>query len=76
MPPRPNDAVSCIVMAVQNFRGEVLFAGVEGCDIDALVARSLEDAAYDASPLPLPANRACHEAEIRVRIEHFGQPGQ
>ena len=58
------------------FQYRLRFAGVEGCDADLLVTRSLEYAAYEASPLPLPANRACHEAEIRVRIEHFAQPEQ
>ena len=74
--PRPYDSLSCIVVIVQNFRGEVLYAGIEGCEVDGVVARSLEDAAYEASPLPLPASKACREPEIRVRIEHYADPVQ
>ena len=74
--PRPYESLSCIVVIVQNFRGEVLYAGVEGCEVDGVVARSLEDAAYEASPLPLPASKACREPEIRVRIEYYADPVQ
>ena len=66
--PRPDELVSCIVVVVQNFRGEVLHAGVEGCDVDEVVVRSLEDAAYEASPLPRPDSRACFEREVRVLL--------
>ena len=73
--PRDDESVSCTVLIAQNFRGEVLNAGVEDCPDDAELRKSVEDAAYDASPLPVPANRACFEPKLRLRLTHRAQPG-
>ena len=61
---------SCTVIVALNFRGEVLNVGVEDCSRDdAAIRKSIEDAAYDASPLPLPANRSCLDRTVRLRLE-------
>ena len=72
--PRPTETIGCTVIIAQNFRGEVLNAGVEACPEDPLIRKSVEDAAYDASPLPRPANRACQEPVLRLRLVHRAQP--
>ena len=62
---------SCIVVIALNFRGEVLNVGVDECTKDNLVIRkSVEDAAYNASPLPLPANRICLDRTIRITLRY------
>lgn len=62
-------SVTCTVLIAQNFRGEVLDAGVEDCSSqDAKLIKSIEDATYRSSPLPMPENKACFERKIRVRL--------
>ena len=62
---------SCVAIVALNFRGEVLDVGVDECTRDELVIRkSVEDAAYDASPLPLPGNRSCLDRKVRLRLDH------
>jgi hypothetical protein len=58
--------VRCVVVIAQNFRGEVLNVGVEECQDDAELEKTLEDAVYEASPLPLPANGDCFERKLRL----------
>ena len=74
--PRSDQNVGCTVVVMQNFRGEVLNAGVEECPEDALLRKSVEDAAYEASPLPVPENRACLEPKLRLRLVYRAQPGE
>ncbi|MDH3612102.1 MAG: TonB C-terminal domain-containing protein [Gammaproteobacteria bacterium] len=64
--------VQCTVIIAQNFRGEVLNAGVEDCGDDLKLIKSAEDAAYRASPLPRPANRACFVRKFQVRLTRSG----
>ena len=66
--PAQHRSVSCTVVVSQNFRGEVLNAGVEDCADDPDLIKSIEDATYLSSPLPPPRNRACFERELRLRI--------
>ncbi|MDX1481275.1 MAG: hypothetical protein R3315_06355 [Woeseiaceae bacterium] len=73
-PPRRASDIRCTVVIVQNFRGEVLDAGAVDCGTDLPVEKSVEDAAYQASPLPLPANRACLEPEIRLWLVKRAEP--
>lgn len=63
-------AVGCTVIITQNFRGEVLDARVEDCPEDPRIRKSVKDAAYEASPLPTPANRACRDRVLRLRLTH------
>jgi len=59
---------ACTVKIVQNFRAEVLNAGVEDCSDDPALIKSIEDAVYLSSPLPKPANPACFEKTVSVRM--------
>ena len=69
--PRTTTSVTCTVIIAQNFRGEVLDVGVEECSQDFPgLKRSVENAAYDASPLPLPQNRACFDRRVRLQLEY------
>ena len=69
--PEYGQGYSCTAVISLDFRGEVLNVGVEDCSRDELVIRkSVEDAAYDASPLPLPGNRSCLDRTVRVRLEY------
>ena len=62
-------SVTCTVIIAQNFRGEVLDAGVEDCSSqDARLVKSIEDATCRSSPLPMPENRACFERKVSVRL--------
>ena len=72
--PYPERTIGCTVVIAQNFRGEVLDAGVEACPDEPLIRKSVEDAAYEASPLPRPENRACQERVLRLRLVHRAQP--
>ena len=60
--------IDCTVRIAQSFRGEVLNATVEDCTDPELV-KLIVDATYRASPLPSPANAACHQREIDVRLQ-------
>jgi len=59
--------VDCTVLVVQSFRGEVLNAAVQDCT-DPELNRTIEDATYLSSPLPLPANDSCFERRIEIRV--------
>jgi hypothetical protein len=74
--PRRAKGVRCTVIIVQNFRGEVLDARVEDCGDDVLVQKSVVDAAYRASPLPLPGNDACFERQVRLQLVQRSEPAR
>ncbi|MDH3531335.1 MAG: TonB C-terminal domain-containing protein [Gammaproteobacteria bacterium] len=74
--PRENSVYSCTIVIVQNFRGEILNVGLERCGEDLAVRKSIEDAAYDSSPLTLPDNPNCLSRTIRVHIAHRPQNAQ
>jgi len=61
------NTVSCTVLIAQTFRGEILNAAVQGCT-DPEIVKTIEDATYLSSPLPLPGNGSCFERRIEVRI--------
>jgi dTDP-D-glucose 4,6-dehydratase len=61
-------SVRCVVVVAQNFRGEVLNVGIEECRDNAELEKTLEDAVYEASPLPMPANRDCFERKLRLNM--------
>ena len=70
-PPDYGETYSCTVAIALNFRGEVLDVVVEDCTRnDLTIRKSVEDAAYDASPLPVPANRACMDRTARITLTH------
>ena len=70
-PPDFGEGYRCVAIVALNFRGEVLNVGVEECSRDDLsIHKSVEDAAYDASPLPLPGNRSCLDRTMRLRLVH------
>ena len=75
--PRTTTSATCTIIIAQNFRGEVLNVGVEDCSEDFPgLKRSVENAAYDASPLPLPKNRACFDRTVRLQLEYRAGDGQ
>ena len=67
--PYKNRTIACTVLIKQNFRGEVLYVGIAKCTDDKLIHKSVINAAYEASPVPLPKNKACFENDLIVRIE-------
>ena len=69
-PPYKHQSIGCTVLIKQNFRGEVLYVAIAKCTDDRLIHKSVIDAGYDASPIPLPANKACFENDLIVRIEY------
>ncbi len=68
-------SISCRVLLKQNFRGEVLDVGIARCGKDPVVRKSVVDAAYRASPVPLPANDACFDRDIIIDIHARAQGG-
>jgi len=68
-PPYKDRTISCRVLIKQNFRGEVLNVGIANCSDDPRIHKSAIDAGYDASPIPLPVNKACFSRDIIIRIE-------
>lgn len=65
--PSHYQAVNCTVLISQSFRGEVLNAAVQGCT-DPEIVKSIENATYLSSPLPLPRNDSCFERRIEVQV--------
>ena len=61
--------VTCTVRIHQNFRGEILHAAIEKCS-EPGVTKSVENAAYVSSPLPLPANDQCFERTLVLELVH------
>ena len=61
--------ITCTVLLSLNWRGEVLNVGIAKCGTDARIHRSVVDAGYGASPLPMPEDRACRERSVIVVLE-------
>jgi colicin import membrane protein len=59
--------IDCTVVVVQSFRGEVLNATIEDCT-DPEIRKTIENATYLSSPLPMPRNESCFQREISLRI--------
>ena len=68
-PPQYATAIRCTVLIKQNFRGEVLYVGTANCSEDPKVQKSIVDAAYLASPIPLPSNKGCFRRDVILEIE-------
>ena len=73
--PHANRNLSCKVLIKQDFRGEVRDVGIALCGEDPAVHRSVMNAAYRASPMPLPANKSCFARSVIVTIESRTQQG-
>jgi len=71
--PYENRSIACTVLIKQDFRGEVLYVGIANCSDDPRIHKSVIDATYQASPLPLPKNQACFRRDTIVRIESRSQ---
>jgi hypothetical protein len=71
--PYQNRTIACTLLIKQNFRGEVLFVGIAKCTDDVQIHKSAINAAYQASPMPLPENRDCFRRDTIVRIESRAQ---
>ncbi len=67
-PSRGEEANQCIVVFAQSFRGEVLNVEFEDCAHLATVRKSIEDAVYLSSPLPLPVNTHCFERTLKISL--------
>ncbi len=67
-PNRGEEARRCVVVFAQSFRGEVLNVEFEECEHEAPVRRSIEDAVYLSSPLPLPLNTDCFERTLKISL--------
>lgn len=73
--PDANRTLSCKVLVKQDFRGEVRDVGIALCGKDPAVHRSVMNAAYRASPMPLPANKSCFARSVIVTVESRTQQG-
>ncbi len=71
--PYANRTLRCTVLIKQNFRGEVMNAGIANCSEDPRIHKSVIDAAYEASPMPRPAVKACFKRDLIVQIESRAQ---
>ncbi len=67
-PSRGEEAKRCVVIFAQTFRGEVLNVEFEDCAHIATVRKSIEDAVYLSSPLPLPVNTDCFERTLKISL--------
>ena len=67
-PNRGEDMNKCVVVLAQTFRGEVLNVVFEECAHEAPVRKSIEDAVYLSSPLPLPVNTDCFERTLKISL--------
>ena len=67
-PSRGEEAKKCVVVFAQSFRGEVLNVEFEECAHEAPVRKTIEDAVYLSSPLPLPVNTHCFERTLKISL--------
>ena len=67
-PSRGEEAEKCVVVFAQSFRGEVLNVVFEECAHEAIVRKSIENAVYLSSPLPLPVNTHCFERTLKISL--------
>ena len=67
-PSRGVDVNRCVVVLAQSFRGEVLNVGFEDCEHNNDARKSIEDAVYLSSPLPLPVNTHCFERSLKISL--------
>jgi hypothetical protein len=67
--PYRNRGISCKVLIKQDWRGEVRDVGIANCGTDRVVQRSIINAAYRASPMPMPDNKLCFTESVIVTIE-------
>jgi hypothetical protein len=67
--PETAGPIACTVLIKQNWRGEVENVGIADCGDDPRVHKSVVDAGYDASPMPMPENKACFSNDVIVRLE-------
>jgi hypothetical protein len=67
--PYQNRSMSCKVLIKQDWRGEVRDVGIAMCGADPVVQRSIINAAYRASPMPMPDNKLCFTESVIVTVE-------
>ena len=67
--PYDDENIVCTLLIQQNWRGEVLHVGIANCGDDPRIHKSVVDAAYLSSPIPLPKNEACFSRDVIVRVE-------
>ncbi len=72
-PPYQDQTITCTVLIRQNFRGEVLNVGIANCGDNPRIHKSVVDAGYFASPIPLPTNKTCFRRDVIIRIEFRAQ---
>ena len=66
--PYDNRGISCKVLIKQDWRGEVRDVGIALCGEDPVLQRSIINAAYRASPMPMPGNKTCFTESVIVTI--------
>ena len=71
--PNNNQAINCTMLVRLDFRSEVADVEILTCNDDEQIRKSAEDAGYNASPLPIPKNRACFSKQITIRLEFTPQ---
>ena len=72
-PPYQDETITCTVLIRQNFRGEVINVGIANCGDDPRIHKSVVDAAYFASPIPLPTNKTCFRRDVIIRVASRAQ---
>jgi hypothetical protein len=67
-PPMKYRPISCTILLRLDFRSEVAHVEIIDCNDDEEIRKSAENAAYGASPLPKPRNKACLSKQMTVRL--------
>jgi len=67
-PPIEYRPISCTILMRLDFRSEVAHVAIIDCNDDEKIRKSAKNAAYVASPLPKPRNKACLSKQMTVRL--------
>ena len=67
-PPIEYRRISCTILLRLDFRSEVAHVEIIDCNDDEEIRKSAENAAYVASPLPKPRNKACLSKQMTVQL--------
>ena len=62
--------IACTVLIRQRTDGTIDGVEIADCNDDSAVRRSVSAAVHESSPLPLPANMACFDRDIRLVFQY------